>query len=94
MAGLRGGLPARSLFTLLMIFFQQRTQTAAADAKKKKKKMQFAVSTRAACQRADWDSRQLSPSSGGGSDIKCCFQSCDAEPLSPEALRPNLSLCH
>lgn len=29
------------------------------------------------------DSGQLSPSSGGGSDIKCCFHSCDAEPPSP-----------
>lgn len=43
----------------------------------------FGVSTRAGCQRADWDSRQLSPSSGGGSDIKCCFQSCGAGPRSP-----------
>lgn len=31
--------------------------------------------------RTDWDSRQLSPSSGGGSDRKCCFHSCDAESL-------------
>lgn len=50
------------------------------------------VSTRAACQRADWDSRQLSPSSGGGSDIKCSFHSCDVEPPSPSSVRPNVSL--
>lgn len=43
----------------------------------------FGVATRAGCQRADWDSRQLSTSSGGGSDIKQFIQSCEAEPLNP-----------
>lgn len=44
----------------------------------------FEVATRA--RSVDWDSRQLSPSSGGGSDIKCCFHSGDVEPRSPWTL--------
>lgn len=52
----------------------------------------FGAAIRADCQRADWDSRQLSPSWEGGSGIKCCIQSCDKEPHSPQA--PNVSLCN
>lgn len=44
--------------------------------------MPFGVCTKAGCQRADWDCRQLSPSLGGGDLTESCFQSCGAEPQS------------